>query len=1026
MHIVLVSNCVKKARQKTVQLLDRYATRIGDATWKTTITDEALAALHKALRKIATRQTSVACYKNHATHGMALHWLVGNTNDYDAEGNFAIGTSIKKRPYPLILRQASLMAKFSGYVHDFGKANQQFQNKLEESCKGNLLTQKDAIRHEWLSALLVNRCSFEALDAEQLTTLWTTVQGLNIKELKNPQFLENPATNALGACLWAVATHHGAMGGSFTVANGVDSSRHIDLKGPWSTNQTLAKSFAVKGAKLDEKRWDELFQSIQQVYARMSVVERSHEFWHTTMLIARAALILADHKVSSQTFKGSRDPNILFANTKTTEIKKLVHKRSSKKIPERFLDQPLSWHLQQVGHHAPDYVRMFDDTQMPVVSPALVDLVVSKQATPGSRFYWQDKSVMCVSELSGPKLVFNVASTGAGKTLANLKMAFAMRKNNARVVAAFNLRSLTTQTFSAFGTHLQMENQTLFQQNFACLLGESSQKAPYFAKEDGEKDDESISVEPELQACTTQPPAWLNRIAGVNAEQSNLIKLVAAPVLVSTMDWIVAAGEPGQQARHVKALLRVATSDLILDEVDSYDVSATVAVMRVVQIAASFGRNVIVSSATLSPALVNGLAAAYAIGYRQYKAVQDNSSNWHSVIVQDNQGIEPVVLTAPEVAEVDACYRSTMQNVAIQNAYKLPTKRFQVVAIEPNAFLHNVHDKAMDLHNTWKNTPLGLNCQLSIGLVRVANISTCVKISEHLRSSGHFVVSAYHARDLVNRRKYKEMCLDKILSRGTDAWVEELKTIYPAISNCTGDIRLVVVATPVEEVGRDHDFDWAIVEPSSMHSIIQTAGRVNRHRRIAIAAGRYNIAILDVNWREYEQGQRASATFRPCFIAPGLEMVTPSGTTHPQHEMSELLRNRAGTYDDILDAGLIFDQQRKTKMAQYDEDAVALQCQKALPVLAKNEGFAMAYMLKDFVVTYPLRENNHSYQFELRAGKELYNCFDKLQVGAWKETVSPSNTWLTSALEEPERLQISSAKELQISDILVTWNNIEF
>jgi CRISPR-associated endonuclease/helicase Cas3 len=35
----------------------------------------------------------------------------------------------------------------------------------------------------------------------------------------------------------------------------------------------------------------------------------------------------------------------------------------------------------------------------------------------------------------------------------------------------------------------------------------------------------------------------------------------------------------------------------------------------------------------------------------------------------------------------------------------------------------------------------------------------------------------------------------------------------------------------VAEVGRDHDYDWAIAEPSSMRSIIQIAGRIQRHRK---------------------------------------------------------------------------------------------------------------------------------------------------------------------------------------------------
>ena len=42
------------------------------------------------------------------------------------------------------------------------------------------------------------------------------------------------------------------------------------------------------------------------------------------------------------------------------------------------------------------------------------------------------------------------------------------------------------------------------------------------------------------------------------------------------------------------------SSDLILDEVDGYEPKALIAVLRLVQLAAMYGRNVICSSATLS------------------------------------------------------------------------------------------------------------------------------------------------------------------------------------------------------------------------------------------------------------------------------------------------------------------------------------------------------------------------------------------------------------------------------------------
>jgi CRISPR-associated endonuclease/helicase Cas3 len=48
------------------------------------------------------------------------------------------------------------------------------------------------------------------------------------------------------------------------------------------------------------------------------------------------------------------------------------------------------------------------------------------------------------------------------------------------------------------------------------------------------------------------------------------------------------------------------------------------------------------------------------------------------------------------------------------------------------------------------------------------------------------------------------------------------------------DQLFIVLGSPVTEVGRDHDYDWAIVEPSSVRSLIQLAGRIRRHRPGAV------------------------------------------------------------------------------------------------------------------------------------------------------------------------------------------------
>ena len=55
------------------------------------------------------------------------------------------------------------------------------------------------------------------------------------------------------------------------------------------------------------------------------------------------------------------------------------------------------------------------------------------------------------------------------------------------------------------------------------------------------------------------------------------------------------------------------------------------------------------------------------------------------------------------------------------------------------------------------------------------------------------------------------------------------------------------MATPVEEVGRDHDFDWAVVEPSSYRSFIQLAGRIMRHRELVSELATSNMALMQFN-----------------------------------------------------------------------------------------------------------------------------------------------------------------------------------
>jgi CRISPR-associated endonuclease/helicase Cas3 len=64
-------------------------------------------------------------------------------------------------------------------------------------------------------------------------------------------------------------------------------------------------------------------------------------------------------------------------------------------------------------------------------------------------------------------------------------------------------------------------------------------------------------------------------------------------------------------------------------------------------------------------------------------------------------------------------------------------------------------------------------------------------------------------------------------------------------------------------VGRDHDYDWAVVEPSSVRSLIQLLGRVRRHRDGD--CGSTNVHVFTRNLRSFTNPKEAA------FRWPGFE-----------------------------------------------------------------------------------------------------------------------------------------------------------
>lgn len=129
-----------------------------------------------------------------------------------------------------------------------------------------------------------------------------------------------------------------------------------------------------------------------------------------------------------------------------------------------------------------------------------------------------------------------------------------------------------------------------------------------------------------------------------------------------------------------------------------------------------------------------------------------------------------------------------------------------------------------------------------------------------------------------------------MLNRHDDMAVFDLPEVRSAIDGTAAQDQLfVVLGSPVTEVGRDHDYDWAVVEPSSMRSLIQLAGRVRRHRQTG-AMQQANLAVCNSNLRAFERpGQ-------PAFCRPGFESMEFPLTPHRLDSLLSHLLDKDGRF----------------------------------------------------------------------------------------------------------------------------------
>lgn len=917
MNVLLISQCNKNALKETRRILDQFAERRGDRTWQTPITQAGLDTLRKLLRKTARKNTAVACHWIRGHDHSELMWVVGDAAQFNLNG--AVPTNTTARD---ILRRRDendwhngedilLLTALAALLHDLGKACDAFQQRLKGKLEG-----RNLYRHEWISLRLFQAFVGSDDDASWLARLaegsyqeqdW--LGGLERDGIDTPASAVFSRLPPLAAALgWLVLSHHrlplkpperdgeaerrwgrGNTPLQSEQLGGLFASIHAEWNELPETQdpKRIAPYWQFKGGlPVSTPRWRERASKLaRRLQARLP----SGCHWlesRYVMHLARLSLMLADHHYSSLEDLQHRvrgEPSYpLIANT--------VRKTGKP-------NQPLDEHILGVEKHAAAVARALPSVDSHL--PRLARHKGFRKRSSHPRFRWQDKAfdlAQSLRERSQRQGFFgiNMASTGCGKTLANGRIMYALAdpQQGARFSIALGLRTLTLQTGQALRDRLNLgedelavrvggsANKALFEhyEQQAEARGSASQQA--LIEEDAHVVfDGNFDNHPVLRRLSDEP--------GTRA-------LIAAPILVCTVDHLVPATESIRGGRQIVPMLRLMSSDLVLDEIDDFDINDLPALTRLVNWAGLLGSRVLLSSATLPPALVEGLYEAYRSGREAFQRHRgepglavDICCAWFD---EHDRQHENCASSETFKAAHNAFAKRRLERLA-----KSPVRRrADILALPPLSkrpeevrptIATLLRQNALALHQQHHSVDPHSDKRVSFGLVRMANIDPLVDVARALFQQGapegfRIHLCVYHSRHPLVMRSEIERRLDKTLQRADPERVFQQPDIRHLLDGSEEQDHLfIVLGSPVTEVGRDHDYDWAIVEPSSMRSIIQLAGRVRRHREQACDSP--NILLLDTNLKHLEQPGN------PAFHKPGFE--TDLQWRLSSHSLSELL-----------------------------------------------------------------------------------------------------------------------------------------
>jgi CRISPR-associated endonuclease/helicase Cas3 len=527
---------------------------------------------------------------------------------------------------------------------------------------------------------------------------------------------------------------------------------------------------------------------------------------------------------------------------------------------------------------------------------------------PDGQFAWQDRAAATISAGLGKSraaLVYLLASTGTGKTVAVPKISAAIAgENPLRLNLCQGMRSLTLQT----GDEYLAKRIGFTKRQALVVIGSTTARLLHDLGRSDNTSSKTANAEPasvdgDLWAIGGgtdaavesaddivdggDPDGELNplaeRAARMDKHPGKRLRLLATPILISTIDTLMSVAD-ARRGGHLGDALRLASADLVIDEIDSYDTEDLVAILRLVRAAAAYGRSVTVSTATLRHGHASAIRRAYAAGRREHAAMTGATAEFTLAWASEHV-VEVAADDARDGQEASATFSARHRAVATRMASALstvpPRRRYVVVPVKGG------HDAAafgagLDLHARNHVIDPKSGIRISVGFVRWNRVASTRRFARFVAGAqapeGHAIAFAcYHSKFSLAVRNGVYGRISSMLSRepgpdGTDPLLEDVdivRHIRQASAEGHTDLVCFVSVTNILEAGCDLDGDWGVSEPCSERSLLQFAGRIRRHR-----FGKWdwpNVAVLDTAFPT--GGQRLEG--------PGVETPIGSGFGRP-------------------------------------------------------------------------------------------------------------------------------------------------